>query len=132
MPLTAAQFAVLGGYQYVDDANPHIWDADSNNFQPRLGFTYAATPTIVVRGGAGLFIAPFQINGVPGLANPVNQLGYSRQTPVPVTSDNGLTVQANLTNPVPSGQLLQPNGSALGLRANLLRSPVNRSLLARL
>ena len=119
MPLTAAQFAVLGGYQYVDDANRAIWDADANNFQPRVGFTYTLTPTVIVRGGAGLFISPFQINAVPGLGNPVNQLGYSRQTPVPVTSDNGLTFQANLTNPVPSGQLLQPNGSALGLRTNL-------------
>ena len=49
----------------------------------------------------------------------MNQLGYSRQTPVPVTSDNGLTFQANLSNPIPSGQLLQPNGSALGLQTNL-------------
>ena len=90
-----------------------------NNFQPRFGFTYAATPTTVVRGGAGLFISPFQINPVPGLGNPVNQLGFARQTPIPVSSDNGLTFQANLTNPVPSGQLLQPNGSSLGLRTNL-------------
>ena len=119
VPLTAAQFAVLGGYQYLDDGHRHIWDADTNNFQPRLGFTYSATPTIVIRGGAGLFIAPFQINSVPGLGNPVNQIGYSRQTPVPVTTDNGLSFQANLTNPVPSGQLLEPNGSALGLRTNL-------------
>lgn len=119
VPLTAAQFAVLGGYQYVDDTNRGIWDPDRDNFQPRVGFTYQATPTIVVRGGAGLFISPFQINAVPGLGNPVNQLGYSRQTPVPVTSDNGLTFQANLSNPIPSGQLLQPNGSALGLQTNL-------------
>ena len=119
VPLTASQFAVLGGYQYLDDTHKHIWDADTNNIQPRFGFTYAASSTMVVRGGAGLFIAPFQINSVPGLGNPVNQLGYSRQTPIPVTTDNGLTFQANLTNPVPSGQLLQPNGSALGMRANL-------------
>ncbi len=119
VPLTATQFAVLGGYQYVDEATRAIWDADANNFQPRAGFTYTLTPTVVVRGGAGLFVSPFQINAVPGLGNPVNQLGYSRQTPVPVTSDNGLTFQANLTNPVPSGQLLEPNGSALGLRTNL-------------
>jgi Carboxypeptidase regulatory-like domain len=119
VPLTAAQFAVLGGYQYVDDANRRIWDADTNNLQPRFGFTYAATPTMVIRGGAGLFISPFQINSVPGLGNPVNQQGFARQTPVPVSSDNGLTFQANLTNPVPTGQLLQPNGSSLGLRTNL-------------
>jgi hypothetical protein len=119
VPLTAAQFAVLGGYQYVDDGTRSIWDPDTNNLQPRFGFTYAATPSTIVRGGAGLFISPFQINSVPGLGNPVNQLGYARQTPVPVTNDQGLTFQANLSNPVPSGQLLPPNGSSLGLRTNL-------------
>ncbi len=66
VPLTAAQFAVLGGYQYVDETNRRIWDADTNNFQPRFGFTYAATANTIVRGGAGLFISPFQINAVPG------------------------------------------------------------------
>ena len=34
---------------------------------------------------------------------------------MPVTSDNGLTFQANLTNPIPSGQLLAPVGSEPGL-----------------
>jgi Carboxypeptidase regulatory-like domain len=119
VPLSAAQFAVLGGYQFVDDANRRIWDADTNNFQPRFGFTYAVSPLTIVRGGAGLFISPFQINSVPGLGNPVNQQGFARQTPVPVTNDQGLTFQANLTNPVPSGQLLPPNGSSLGLRTNV-------------
>ena len=75
VPLTAAQFAVLGGYQYVDDANRRIWDADTNNFQPRFGFTYAASPITIVRGGAGLFISPFQINAVPGLGEPREPAG---------------------------------------------------------
>ena len=119
VPLTAAQFAVLGGYQYVDDADPAIWAADTNNFQPRAGFTYTLTDSVILRGGVGKFVSPFQINAVPGLGNPVNQLGYSRQTPVPVSTDNGLTFLANLTNPVPSGQLLQPNGSSLGLLTQL-------------
>ena len=54
----------------------------------------------MIRGGIGLFAAPFQIQGVPGLSNAINQIGYSRNTPVPVTNDNGLTFQANLTNPI--------------------------------
>ena len=86
VPLTAAQFAVLGGYQYVDDANRRIWDCRHATTSSRGSASPTrSTPTIVVRGGAGLFISPFQINAVPGLGNPVNQLGYSRQTPVPVT-----------------------------------------------
>ena len=78
---------------------------------------------MVLRGGVGLFVAPFQVTGVPGLSNPINQFGYSRNTLMPVTDDNGLTFQANLTNPMPSGELLQPVGSSLGLSANLGGSP---------
>ena len=92
-----------------------MWTADKNNFQPRFGFTYRINEPMVLRGGIGLFVAPFQVTGVPGLSNPINQFGYSRNTLFPVTADNGLTFQANLTNPLPSGQLLQPVGSSLGL-----------------
>jgi len=100
-----------------------MWTADKNNFQPRFGLTYRVNDPTVVRGAIGLFVAPFQISGVPGLSNPLNQFGYSRNTLFPVSSDNGLTFQANLTNPVPSGELLQPVGSSLGLSANLGGSP---------
>ena len=99
-----------------------------NNFQPRAGFTYKLSDASVLRGGVGLFIAPFQIQGVPGITTALNQIGYSRNTPVPVTSDNGLTFQANLTNPVPSGQLLAPVGSSLGLATNLGNAPGNVTL----
>ena len=54
VPMTASQFAVLGGYQFVSDDNPRIWDSDTNNFQPRLGFTYSVNDRTVVRGGIGL------------------------------------------------------------------------------
>ena len=102
---------------------PRMWTADKNNFQPRLGFTYRLNEPMVLRGGIGLFAAPFQVTGVPGLSNPINQFGYSRNTLFPVSADNGLTFQADLTNPLPSGQLLQPVGSSLGLSANLGGSP---------
>ena len=106
MPIAASAFNVRGGYTYLSGDQRHAWKADTNNFQPRAGFTYKLTERSVLRGGVGLFIAPFQIQGVPGITTGLNQIGYSRNTPVPVTSDNGLTFQANLTNPIPSGQLL--------------------------
>ena len=131
VPLTASQFNVVGGYTYLSDSQRYAWKADRNNFQPRAGFTYKMSDVSVLRGGVGLFIAPFQIQGVPGITTAVNQIGYSRNTPVPVTSDNGLTFQANLTNPVPSGQLLAPNGSSLGLATNLGNAPGNVTLQER-
>ena len=46
----------------------------------------------------------------------INQQGFSVGTPVLTTNDNGLTFTgANLTNPIPSGQLVQPVG--FGARA---------------
>ncbi len=116
---------VLGGYTYLSDDRRHTWDADRNNIQPRAGFTYRLDDRSVLRGGAGLFIAPFQLQGVPGIATAINQLGFSRNTFVRVTADQGLTFQGTLSNPVPSGQLLQPNGSSLGLQTNLGNAPGN-------
>lgn len=123
VPFSASQFRVLGGYTYLSDDTSRVWNADANNFQPRAGFTYKLTEPTLLRGGVGLFIAPLQLQGVPGLSNPINQIGYSRNTLIPVTADNGLTYQADLSNPVPSGQLLQPNGSSLGLATNLGNAP---------
>ncbi len=123
--LTADQFAarLVGGYAYLTDAQSRVWDADRNNVQPRIGATYKVGDRAVIRGGVGVYSAPFQIQGVPGLNNTLNQIGYSRNTPVPVTSDGGLTFNANLSNPVPSGTLLEPVGSGLGLATNLGGSP---------
>jgi hypothetical protein len=123
--LTASQFQVIGGHTYLSDTRKHVWNADRNNIQPRAGVTYRLTESSVLRGGAGLFIAPFQLQGVPGINTAINQLGYSRSTLLPVSSDNGLTFQADLTNPVPSGRLLEPVGAALGLTANLGNAPGN-------
>lgn len=125
VPVAASQFRVLGGYTYLSDSQPRVWNADRNNVQPRAGFTFKLNESSVLRGGAGLFIAPFQLQGVPGINTAINQLGYSRNTPLPVSSDNGLTFQANLSNPIPSGSLLEPVGAALGLRANLGNAPGN-------
>ena len=110
VPLSASQFRVLGGYTYLSGDQSRAWNADLNNFQPRVGVTYKLDDRMVLRGGGGKFVAPFQLQGVPGLITGINQIGYSRNTPVPVTADNGLTFQANLSNPVPSNQLVQPVG----------------------
>ena len=99
------------------------WKADRNNFQPRAGFTYKLSERSVLRGGVGLFIAPFQIQGVPGITTGLNQIGYRAARRFRSPSDNGLTFQANLTNPIPSGQLLTPVGSGQGLTTNLGNAP---------
>jgi hypothetical protein len=114
---------VVGGYQFASADNPGIWNADTNNWQPRVGFTYKLGASTVIRGGAGLFVAPFQIQGVPGFNNTLNQIGFSQNTNVPVTLDNGVSFQGTLSNPIPSGQLIPPVGAANGLSTNLGGSP---------
>ena len=51
----------VGGYTYLSDDQQSAWTADKNNFQPRAGFTYKLNEPMVLRGGIGLFIAPFQV-----------------------------------------------------------------------
>ena len=80
---------------------------------PRGAFSYLLNERTNVRGGFGLFSYDYFFENI-------NQAGYSQATPVIVTTDNGLTFTgANLTNPIPNGQLVQPVGDALGLRSQL-------------
>jgi hypothetical protein len=112
----ADQFAVRGGYTFLSDSNPHVWDADTNNIQPRFGFSYKLDEKTIMRGGLGLFVAPYNIDLV-------NQLGYSRSTPMYVTDDQGLTFQAdinpNTSNPALTGGFLPIVGSSQGLATNM-------------
>ena len=79
---------------------------------PRLGFAWLATPKTSVRGGYGLFYDVLGTNRIT-----VNQVGYSRDTALTPSLDNGQTFRATLANPFPDG-LLEPVGSALGLMTN--------------
>jgi hypothetical protein len=67
----------------------------------------------VLRGGLGLFSYDYFFENI-------NQTGFSQATPVLTSNDNGITFTgATLSNPLPSGDLLQPLGSSLGLRTAL-------------
>ncbi|MGE0105312.1 MAG: carboxypeptidase regulatory-like domain-containing protein [Blastocatellales bacterium] len=112
--IPVANFKVKGGLTFLDDQNRSVWDPDTNNFQPRLGFAYRWRENYVIRGGWGMYTVPFVIAGV-------NQAGFSLATPLVASTDNGLTFQGNLANPFPSG-VLPPLGSALGLSVQLGQS----------
>src|SRR5262249_33345415 len=73
----------------------------------------AVTPKMVVHGGVGLFSYDYFFDNI-------NQAGFSQATPILATNDNGITFTgANLSNPIPNGQLIQPVGAALGLQSQL-------------
>jgi hypothetical protein len=106
--LPASQFAVKGGLHFADGP---IYNT-LVKVEPRLAVSYLLNDKTVLRGGAGLFSFPYYFDAG-------NQTGYSQPTGVLTTNDNGLTFSTDLTNPLPSGQLIPPVGSANGLSTGL-------------
>ncbi|MDQ2921937.1 MAG: carboxypeptidase regulatory-like domain-containing protein [Acidobacteriota bacterium] len=124
--IPASSFTVKGGLLFADDQHRGFWQSDKNNFQPRIGFAY--TPHFkssflrrmfgsenksVVRGGFGVYMAPFVIDGV-------QQTGFSQSTSIVPTLNSGLTLApacatcGNLFNPFPAG-VADPPGASLGI-----------------
>jgi len=94
-----------GGLQYASSGNRQMYPKDWNNWQPRLGFAWQATPTTVVRGGYGIIY-------LNTIESPFSS-GYSQATSYTNTSDGAHPINS-MTNPYPSGVTL-PTGSSLGL-----------------
>ncbi len=108
--------ALRGGLQYsgVDGYPTHQSDPNTNKFSPRAGFAWSITDKTVLRGGYGLFWAPFQY-AFPDEDN-LGARGFTQVTDYVASFDEGLTPcpTCNLANPFPNG-ISQPSGSANGL-----------------
>jgi Carboxypeptidase regulatory-like domain/TonB dependent receptor-like, beta-barrel len=104
--IAPSAFSVRGGLQFASDDNPGFWNADTNNIQPRVGFAYRLTDATVVRGGVGVYAVPFIIAGN-------FQPGFSQTTAIVPSNDLGLTFNATLANPFPSG-VIAPAGASRG------------------
>ena len=85
------------------------FDADKNNFQPRVGVAYQFDDKTVLRGGYGLYYFPqAEFGGTTGftISTPfVSTTGGGAQAFIPATT---------LSNPFPSG-IQQPTGASQGL-----------------
>ena len=106
--LPASQFNPVGGVNFASDSNPGFWNTDKNNWQPRLGFAYQLNNLSVLRGGWAIYTVPTLFDYA------IFQPGYSQNTPIVVSNDNGLTFQSNLSNPWPTG-VVQPAGNSAGV-----------------
>jgi hypothetical protein len=97
-----------GVMKFVDDNNRSPFDADMNNWQPRVGFAYAADSKTAIRGGYGLFytLSRATVFGRPGT-------GFTINSPAIWTLDSNATLNARLNNPFPNG-ILQPPGRSQG------------------
>jgi Carboxypeptidase regulatory-like domain len=102
------QFAVNGGVQFADGP---IYNTLVKPL-PRGSIEYLLDDRTVVRAGVGLFSYPYYFDAG-------NQSGFSQPTGVITTLNNGGTFLTDLTNPLPSGTLIAPPGSSLGLATSL-------------
>jgi hypothetical protein len=84
---------------------------NADKFSPRVGFAWSPMAKTTIRGGYGLFWAPFTFN----LVNP---LGYTYSTPYVASNDGNATPANSLSNPFPTG-VQQPIGNGAGLYAGL-------------
>ena len=111
-PLNAPGLNLHGALSFVGVHGVSAYQArlDTNNFAPRVGFAWHATPKTVVRSGAGIFYGTNQ--GVGGTPNTFGISGFGAATNI-VTSQDGVTPQTFLNNPYPQG-LNRPSGSSLG------------------
>ena len=110
IPSTAFQ-NLAGGLVFADSGKSPQQTTDKNNIQPRIGVSYALNNKTVLRGGFGIFTAPFQLSGITAS---LVQTGFTPTTTFLASSDNGLTFAGTLNNPFPTG-LNPATGSSLGL-----------------
>ncbi len=109
-----ASFKVNGGLTFAGGSNPrNLWNGMGITWLPRIGLAYQVTPQTVIRAGYGIFygsIGSFRTGAI--------LTGFSQSTPIDASSDNGLSFNATLANPLPDG-LLPPLGPAGGMKTAL-------------
>ena len=105
-----------GGLQYagVDGYPTHQSDPSQTKFSPRVGFAWSIDPKTVVRGGYGLFWAPYQY-AFPTDSN-LGARGFTQVSDYVASTDEGLTPcrTCGVANPFPNG-FDDPTGGAHGL-----------------
>jgi len=111
----ACASGLKGGLLYADPENRYAFEPHRANFQPRVGVAYRIVPKLVFRAGYSLGYLGQSANG--------QATGFSRQTQLTASQDNGLTPAVSLSDPFPASLfpngLLQPIGNSQGLATNL-------------
>lgn len=111
-PLTGERRTVRGGLVFAgqDGAPTHQGDQPAIKAAPRFGAVFSFNPQTVLRGGWGLYYAPW-VYPAPGTTS-WGQYGFSATTEVPQSTGTVPTV--SMSNPFPNG-LITPSGTSLGL-----------------
>ena len=104
---------VRGGLTFATEADKGLYTTPKKNFMPRLGFAFQLNDKTVIRSGYGIFF------GFLGQRRgDVIQTGYSQNTPLNVSLNNGLTFIETLSNPFQGG-ILPAVGAGAGYQTNL-------------
>jgi hypothetical protein len=101
-------YAGVGGNGTVQGNTPAI------KWSPRVGVAYSMTDKTVVRGGYGMFWAPFNYPTPSTSENNYGQVGFSQNTILTSSRSNPTTLE----NPFPNGIQL-PTGNSKGPLTNL-------------
>jgi len=104
---------VRGGLMYagVNGANDYQGNPPALKWSPRVGAVYSLNPNTVIRGGYGIFWAPWNYQQPSTTSNNYGQTGYTVNTSTP---QGQFVPTVTLDNPFPNG-LVQPQGNTLGL-----------------
>jgi hypothetical protein len=112
------QFQLRGGLTFagVNGEPEALYEVPKNNWMPRVGGTFKLDERTVIRGGYGVFY------GFLGQRRgDVITTGFSANTPLTVSLDNGLNFIETLSNPFGNG-IIEPVGSAAGIETFLGQS----------
>jgi hypothetical protein len=103
--------ALKGGLIFagVNGANTYQGNPPAVKVSPRIGANWAIAPSTVVRGGYGLFFAPWQYT-----QQNHGTIGFTQQTILNQSAAESAVPLTSLDNPFPGG-LVPPSGSALGV-----------------
>jgi len=99
---------LTGGLVFLNSSNRGLWNAQHDNFDPRLSLAYKISPKLVVRAGYGLFNPPTYSYSSDALNS---SDGYSATTTW--NAQSGYTPVNLVSNPFPTG-VVSPVGSTLG------------------
>ncbi|MCC7125635.1 MAG: TonB-dependent receptor [Acidobacteria bacterium] len=113
-PVTGQRRNLVGGLVYAgQNGAPTVQgNQPAVKIAPRVGAVYRFDEKTVVRGGWGLYWAPWNY-AAAGL-NGWGQIGYSATSFIQQPQGTGAVPTTTLSNPL-AGGLLQPSGNSLGL-----------------
>jgi trimeric autotransporter adhesin len=116
-PIAGTPARQVGGgllYAGVDGNKTTQGNQPAVKWSPRVGVVYEIAEKTVLRGGYGLYWAPFNYPGVSTSSSNYGQVGYTQNTILSTSRANPVS----LTNPFPNGVAV-PTGNALGALTNL-------------